>query len=71
MSDRGDRLRVDFNDQGYLLVFDERGVVIHVTDYHAGPLRVSWETLAGWRRQATPEQRALPFPTPLPKEARA
>jgi len=72
MSNRGDRRKIFFPHEGYLLLCDEGGVEIHVTEYHAGTLRLSWETLTRWSSEATAAQRALPldFPAEVRRGAR-
>ena len=32
----------------YKIDLDEKGFVIVSTDYHAGPLRISWEQIREW-----------------------
>ena len=32
--------QLDYNEQGYIVQWDEVGLQIQVTDYHAGPLRL-------------------------------
>jgi hypothetical protein len=38
--------------QDYMLEWGDGGLVIHVIDYHAGPLELSWEVIRGLARQA-------------------
>ncbi len=47
--------RIEYPDQGFAVVWDERGLTIEVLDYHAGPLHLSWETIRDLARRARPE----------------
>ena len=62
MADRSnDRRKLDSITKGFMFLCDESGMEIHVIDYHAEPLKLSWETLDDWRNGATLEQLALPL----------
>jgi hypothetical protein len=51
---RDQRRKVNFPDEGFLIVCDDTGLEIRVTDYHAEPLKVPWETIERWRSDAVP-----------------
>ena len=60
MGDRGDDPRkLDALTKGLMFLCDEAGLEFHVIDYHAEPLKLSWETLDEWRTEATLQQLAL------------
>jgi len=60
--DRGDDQRkLDSLTKGFMFLCDEAGLEIHVIDYHAEPLKLSWETLDEWRAESTRQQLALPL----------
>lgn len=48
-----DRRKVNFPREGILILCDKSGVEIQVTDYHARPLKVAWDTIDLWRSEAT------------------
>jgi len=72
MPDRDDRRSINFPDEGFLFLCNGAGLEIHVTDYHARPLKLSWDTLIGWRTEATSAQIAFPLegcPSEPPRQA--
>ena len=65
MAHRSDPQReINFLNEGILVLCDEAGLEIQVTDYHAMPLKLSWVTLHGWRIEATSARAAPPPEVP-------
>jgi len=48
------RVQLEFVTEGYCVSFDERGIEIDATDYHAQTLLVDWETVFTSLRLALP-----------------
>ena len=44
--------RREYIAEGYILQCDENAVEIHVTDYHARPLRLAWDDLLAFAEKA-------------------
>ena len=45
--------RIEYVEQGFILHWDETGLQIQVTDYHARPLRLSWKDILALARVAS------------------
>ena len=49
------RGRIEYSEQGFILHWDETGLQIQVTDYHAGRLRLLWKDILALARIANAE----------------
>ena len=45
--------RIEYVEQGFILHWDEMGLQIQVTDYHAKPLRLSWKEILSLAKVAS------------------
>ena len=46
------RGQIEYSEQGFIVHWDETGLQIQVTDYHAGSLRLFWKDILALARIA-------------------
>ena len=44
--------RIDYPQEGFSVTWDENGLSVEVTDYHAGVLRLPWNAVFGIAKRA-------------------
>jgi len=54
--------RIDYDPEGFILFWDNVGLSIQVTDYHAGILQLSWNTVLDLAKRAGQTADAAPGP---------
>ena len=60
MSDSNHSGRLDYPNDGFVVSWDEHGVRVQVTDYHADVLHLPWETVLDLAQRARPSAVGVP-----------